>query len=46
MKVYSPYDVLMLMKKRRFGPYWFATATPGFLVEILKDRGLSPAVVE
>ena len=44
-KVYSPYDVITLLKQGQFGSYWFATATPGFLVEILRDRGLSPVML-
>lgn len=38
--VYNPFDVLLLFQKRQFGPYWFESATPTFLVEILKQRGV------
>lgn len=38
--VYNPFDVLLLLQERRFGAYWFETATPTFLVDILKDRGV------
>ncbi|NYS60337.1 AAA family ATPase [Vreelandella salicampi] len=38
--VYNPFDVLLLFQKREFGPYWFESATPTFLVEILKQRGV------
>jgi hypothetical protein len=38
--VYNPFDVLLLLQKREFGPYWFESATPTFLVEILRQRGL------
>ncbi|NOG31700.1 ATP-binding protein [Halomonas sp. TBZ9] len=38
--VYNPFDVLLLLQKRKFGPYWFESATPTFLVNILKQRGV------
>jgi hypothetical protein len=38
--VYNPFDVLLLLQKREFRPYWFETATPTFLVEVLKQRGV------
>ncbi|RCV85752.1 ATP-binding protein [Vreelandella rituensis] len=38
--VYNPFDVLLLFQKRQFGAYWFESATPTFLVEILKKRGV------
>ncbi|MBK5931709.1 ATP-binding protein [Halochromatium salexigens] len=36
--VYNPFDVLLLFKKREFAPYWFETATPTFLLEVLTQR--------
>ncbi len=36
--VYNPFDVLLLFQKRKFHPWWFETATPTFLVEVLKER--------
>lgn len=38
--VYNPFDVLLLFQKREFGPYWFESATPTFLVDVLKARGV------
>ncbi|UOD51444.1 ATP-binding protein [Orrella daihaiensis] len=38
--VYNPFDVLLLLQERRFGAYWFETATPTFLLDILKARGV------
>ncbi|WP_412851488.1 ATP-binding protein [Ectothiorhodospira shaposhnikovii] len=38
--VYNPFDVLLLLQNREFGPYWFESATPTFLVNILKQRGV------
>ncbi len=37
--VYNPFDVLLLFQKRQFRPWWFETATPTFLVELLARRG-------
>jgi len=36
--VYNPFDVLLLFQKRKFLPFWFETATPTFLVDILTER--------
>ena len=36
--VYNPFDVLLLFQKRQFRPWWFETATPTFLVDLLTDR--------
>ncbi|WP_445396807.1 AAA family ATPase [Zobellella sp. An-6] len=37
--VYNPFDVLLLLQKREFRPYWFESATPTFLVKLLAERG-------
>jgi len=43
--VYNPFDVLLLFQTRQFGPYWFESATPTFLVELLRQRGVfTPAL--
>ncbi|MDE0125890.1 MAG: AAA family ATPase, partial [Bryobacterales bacterium] len=34
-RVYNPFDVLLLLADREFGPWWFETGTPRFLVETL-----------
>ncbi|MCG5515968.1 MULTISPECIES: ATP-binding protein [unclassified Ectothiorhodospira] len=38
--VYNPFDALLLLQNREFGPYWFESATPTFLVDVLKQRGV------
>ena len=38
--VYNPFDVLLLFQEREFGSYWFESATPTFLIDILKQRGI------
>ena len=39
-KVYNPFDILLLFRRRRFGAWWFETATPSFLIETLARRGV------
>ena len=41
VKVYNPFDILLLFDKRRFGAWWFETGTPAFLVETLFRRRVS-----
>ena len=40
-RVYNPYDILLLFRRRSFGAYWFETATPAFLVDTLLERGVA-----
>ena len=40
-KVYNPFDILLLFRRRRFDAYWFETGTPAFLVETLFKRRVS-----
>ncbi len=40
-KVYNPYDVLLLLRRRRFAAHWFETGTPAFLVDTLFERRVS-----
>ena len=37
-KVYNPFDILLLFRRRRFAAYWFETGTPTFLVKTLCQR--------
>ena len=37
--VYNPFDALLLFEKRQFKAYWFETATPTFLIDLLTQRG-------
>ena len=44
-EVYNPFDILLLLRRRKFGTYWFETGTPAFLLEMLVKRGVgSPAL--
>ena len=40
-KVYNPFDVLLLLRRRRFAAHWFETGTPAFLVQKLFERRVS-----
>ncbi len=42
-RVYNPFDVLLLFRKRRFGAWWFETGSPAFLVDSLVARGVDTA---
>ena len=39
--VYNPFDALLLFQERKFAPYWFESATPTFLINLLAERGFS-----
>jgi hypothetical protein len=36
--VYNPFSTLLFFKNRRFGNFWFNSATPTFLLDILRKR--------
>lgn len=36
--IYNPFSLLNVMESRRFADYWFLTATPTMLVELLRDH--------
>ena len=44
-KVYNPYDVLLLLRRREFEAHWFETGTPAFLVDKLFERRVSTVSV-
>ena len=39
-KVYNPFDILFLFRRREFRPYWFETGTPTFLIDMLLRCGV------
>ena len=45
-RVYNPYDVLLLLRKREFQPYWFETGSPNFLFRMLMEKSVSPMQLE
>ena len=40
-KVYNPFDVLLLFKKRQFKPHWYRTGTPRFLYNMMAKGRLN-----
>jgi hypothetical protein len=38
ISVYNPYSLLSLFSKQKFNNYWFATGTPTFLMDLLKNK--------
>ena len=45
-RVYNPYDVLLLLDRREFHPYWFETGSPTFLFRKLVERSVGPMELE
>ncbi|MEA1900200.1 MAG: AAA family ATPase [Thermodesulfobacteriota bacterium] len=37
-KVFNPFSLLLLFKKLSFGNYWFESATPSFLIKLMKEK--------
>ena len=40
VRVYNPFDALLLFRTREFRAWWFETGTPTFLIETLVSRGV------
>ena len=40
-RVYNPFDILLLFRRRKFRAWWFETGTPKFLVDTLLRRGVN-----
>ncbi len=45
-KVYNPFDILLLFRRREFKAHWFETGTPAFLVETLLERKIATPALE
>ncbi len=45
-RLYNPFDVLLLLQKREFRPYWFQTGSPRFLLDTLKKKSISHLELE
>ena len=39
-RVYNPFDILLLLRQRRFKAHWFETGSPKFLIDTLLRRGV------
>ena len=40
--MYNPFSVLLTLKNRQYGSYWFSTGTPTYLVELMKEVDMNP----
>ena len=45
-RVYNPFDVLLLLRNRKYKAWWFETGTPTFLVRTLAERQVHAATLE
>ncbi len=45
-RLYNPFDLLLLFRKRRFMPHWFETGSPTFLFRMMMEREISPLELE
>lgn len=39
--VYNPYSIINALDDKEFNNYWFSSATPTFLIELLKKKGIN-----
>ncbi len=46
IKVYNPVSVLKLLQQNKFKSYWFETATPAFLVDLIKEQHYPIPLIE
>ncbi len=37
-RLYNPWDILFLLKKRQFESYWFQSGTPTYLYRLIRER--------
>ncbi len=45
-RVYNPFDVLLLFKKRQFKPYWYETGTPSYLYKMMAEGEINTLNLE
>ena len=45
-KLYNPFSILNFFSNLRFGNFWFASGTPTFLVETIRDTYINPQELE
>ena len=44
--VYNPYSIINALDDKRFNSYWFSSATPTFLIELLQQKGMDMLQLE
>ncbi len=45
-RLYNPFDLLLLFRKRQFEAHWFETGSPTFLFRMMVEREVSPLELE
>lgn len=45
-RLYNPFSLLNFFLQNHFGNFWFATGTPTFLVETIRNRQINPMELE
>ena len=45
-RLYNPFSILHFFEQNYFGNFWFASGTPSFLVDTIRDRGINPKELE
>ena len=45
-RVYNPFDVLLLFRKRQFKPYWYETGTPSYLYKMMAEGEINTLNLE
>ncbi len=45
-RVYCPFSFLLFLKNKEFKSYWYATGTPTFLLELIRDQQINPLEFE
>jgi hypothetical protein len=46
LRVYNPYSILNVFAQRDFKSFWFETATPSFLVNLIKEKNYPLSQIE
>ena len=46
VKLYNPFDLLLLFETRKFEAHWFETGSPTFLFRMMMEREVSPLELE
>jgi hypothetical protein len=39
--IYNPFSIINVLAEQVYGSYWYATGTPTFIVELLKERSIT-----
>jgi AcrR family transcriptional regulator len=45
-EIYNPYSIINVLGSRKYDSYWYASGTPTFLIELLKNSQMIPETLE